>query len=119
MYSSSRFHLCKRDTRFGNKKEEFVLRILRKDKLYEPIKVGDYGDFYYGDKNAVCSDCGAKYGEPHKPGCDNERCPRCGKQLVTCKCGEIYEVDNKVNEDEVLRIIGIKRKAVDERRSTF
>lgn len=35
-------------------------------------------------KKAICHDCGAKAGELHQLGCDMERCPICGKQLITC-----------------------------------
>ncbi len=34
----------------------------------------------------TCHDCGAKEGELHDFGCDMERCPFCGGQLITCGC---------------------------------
>ena len=34
--------------------------------------------------NCVCQDCDAKVGELHMLGCDMERCPTCGKQLISC-----------------------------------
>jgi hypothetical protein len=31
-------------------------------------------------------DCAAKEGQLHRLGCDMERCPFCGGQLISCKC---------------------------------
>ena len=54
---------------------------------YTPIKVGGEGDFFEGDNHDVrCGDCGAKYGHYHHPGCDCERCPVCGGQMIGCCC---------------------------------
>jgi hypothetical protein len=36
-----------------------------------------------------CGDCGCLEGELHEWGCDQERCPICGHQLIICDC--VYE----------------------------
>ena len=35
---------------------------------------------------ALCHDCGCSEGELHESGCDMERCPFCGGQLISCDC---------------------------------
>lgn len=37
-----------------------------------------------------CHDCAAKYGGIHHWGCDAERCPVCGLQLISCDCEDVY-----------------------------
>lgn len=41
------------------------------------------------NRRAICGDCGVKEGQLHLPGCDMERCPFCGAQLISCDC--VYE----------------------------
>lgn len=52
--------------------------------MYNRIKAGDKNDWVRPGE--VCHDCGAPYGTYHHPGCDMERCPRCGHQLISCDC---------------------------------
>lgn len=33
-----------------------------------------------------CHDCGVGKGGIHHPGCDMERCPSCGEQMLQCDC---------------------------------
>ena len=35
---------------------------------------------------ARCGDCHVVRGGHHHPGCDMARCPRCGRQLISCGC---------------------------------
>jgi len=40
------------------------------------------------DDEAPCHDCNVQRGGFHHPGCDQERCPRCGGQRISCECHE-------------------------------
>lgn len=79
---------CNKEMRRANGCKKFLL--ISKGippRKYDPIPFGADG---YGEPGERCSDCGALYGHYHHPGCDNERCPVCGGQLITCGCIEEY-----------------------------
>lgn len=55
-------------------------------------------DTEYYDANKRCHDCGIanRRGNVHHLGCDVERCPNCGLQLISCSClddAEYYPAD--------------------------
>lgn len=46
-----------------------------------------------------CHDCGVKTGGYHHPGCDWERCPRCGGQVIgNCDC-ELIEDEEPIDAE--------------------
>ncbi len=54
---------------------------------------------HFNEPGGRCHNCGIKHGNHHHPGCDVERCPKCGGQLITCGCLDepLEETDSKAS----------------------
>jgi len=58
------------------------------------VRYGEEQDDWGADRQP-CHDCAVLKMQFHVTGCDVERCPNCGGQVITCECP--YE-DNDVKE---------------------
>ncbi len=54
-------------------------------KSFARIRYGDEREDWGAD-HQPCHDCGVSKGELHVFGCDAERCPSCGGQVIYCEC---------------------------------
>ena len=66
-------------------RERWPLAVDETGKTWERIPFSD-GDCGF-DGERTCHDCGARPGEVHLDGCDSERCPKCGGQMMMCLVG--------------------------------
>jgi hypothetical protein len=51
------------------------------------IRYGDEPEDWGADRQP-CHDCAVVKGQFHVAGCDVERCPLCGGQLIGCECDD-------------------------------
>jgi hypothetical protein len=52
-----------------------------------------------------CGDCGVTRGGWHHPGCDLQRCPACGRQLISCGC--LFDEDGPDASDLLGEPLGV------------
>ena len=51
------------------------------------VRYGEEAEDWGADRQP-CHDCGVVKGQLHVFGCDVERCPVCGGQLIFCECDD-------------------------------
>lgn len=79
------------------------------------VRLGDEEEDW-GGARGWCKSCFALKGEFHVPGCDVERCPFCGDQVVSCGCVELQELrGDRTEEISAERDIASGRAALEAR----
>lgn len=68
-------------------RSQFYIGLVMDGKAYARLAHANGG---FGED--VCHDCHALVGMLHVPGCDMEKCPKCGGQLISC--GHTYTLGN-------------------------
>jgi len=50
--------------------------------------------------NKPCHDCAVLPRQLHVPGCDDEACPNCGGQALSCPCQGNYIIENVIERSK-------------------
>jgi len=75
-----------------------LVPVVHKGEKYKPVKFGQEEDDWGLERYP---DSVVKKDGYHHPGCDIERCPVCGRQLISCGCVDSSDDDEKANEQVI------------------
>jgi hypothetical protein len=79
---------CKGDMQEVDACIDLPIRFEKDGALYAPSTE------HFDELNGRCHDCNIVHGNIHHPGCDVERCPKCGLQFIGCDCWDLDWVES-------------------------
>jgi hypothetical protein len=74
---------------------QFAVAIKVGERSFKRIRYGAPDD-PFGECEDRCGDCSVMRGQLHALGCDSERCPICGGQLLSCECESEWEFADQI-----------------------
>lgn len=66
--------------------QEMTAKVGCKPKTYDDFADGIERERVPFTISDFCHDCSTPRGKLHHPGCDDEKCPKCGGQAIGCDC---------------------------------
>ena len=90
-HSMAKCKWCQREMLETDSCDKIPVAIVGRDSYMDPIPYAGEDHQNCDCTDRRCHDCNVAVGGSHHPGCDMERCPNCGGQLISCGCLDVED----------------------------